>query len=249
MDPKAFWEPYTGAVSLTFDDGEKSQLDRALPLMDELGLKGTFYLCPVRETWEKDLEPWAAVARAGHEIGNHSRGHKCSKNFLNLPHGLEDMTLDEIEADILEAQERLVQIAPHQKEWTFCYPCFNTEVGAGVERRSYVPVVAKHFLAARAAGEYGFGNYPNVIDLACVWGSATVRMSGFEMIGLVEELTARGQWVVLVFHEIDGARLTVGSHDFKMLLDYVHRRSDEIWTAPFVEIAKKIAKIRASRQG
>ena len=49
MDPKAFWKPYTGAVSLTFDDGEKSQLDRALPLMDELlDLREQRIVCPKR---------------------------------------------------------------------------------------------------------------------------------------------------------------------------------------------------------
>ncbi|GAG20862.1 unnamed protein product, partial [marine sediment metagenome] len=76
---------------------------------------------------------------------------------------------------------------------------------------------------------------------ACLWSMPTDRMSGFEMIGLVEGLVSKGQWVIFTFHEIDGARLTVGSYDFNMLLDYLHRRSNEIWTAPVAEIAKKVA--------
>jgi hypothetical protein len=119
-------------------------------------------------------------------------------------------------------------------------------VGRGAGRQSYVPVIAKHFLAGRGGGEYGFGNVPAVMDLACLAALATDRMSGFEMIGLVEELTSMGQWVVLVFHEIDGNRLTVGSYDFNMLLNYLHRRRDAIWTAPVVEIARKIADFQAS---
>jgi hypothetical protein len=71
------------------------------------------------------------------------------------------------------------------------------------------------------------------------------RMSGFEMIGLVEELVHRGLWIILIFHEIDGERLTVGSYDFKMLLNYLHRKKDLIWTAPVLEVAKKIVSNRS----
>jgi len=84
------------------------------------------------------------------------------------------------------------------------------------------------------------------MDLACVWSTPAERMSGFEMIGLIEGLATRGPWVVLTFHEIDGSRLTVGSYDFGVLLEYLQRRSNEIWTAPLVEVAAKIAGARRS---
>jgi hypothetical protein len=246
MAQSNFWAPCCGAVSLTFDDGMPSQRKKAIPEMDKRGLRGTFYLFPQGNDWRGSLSPWKAVAAAGHEIGNHTLSHLCPGSLLGQRGGLEDRTLEEVEADILAAQERLVEIAPHQKEWTFCYPCYSTFVGRGAGRQSYVPVIAKHFLAGRGGGEYGFGNVPAVMDLACLAALATDRMSGFEMIGLVEELTSMGQWVVLVFHEIDGNRLTVGSYDFNMLLNYLHRRRDAIWTAPVVEIARKIADFQAS---
>jgi len=159
--------------------------------------------------------------------------------------GLEEKSLPEIEKDIFVAHKRLTEIAPHQNDWTFGYPCSNTFVGRGTKRHSYVPLIARHFLAGRSSGEYGFGNHPGIIDLACVWGISVERMSGFEMIGLVEELTHQGLWVILIFHEIDGERLTVGSYDFNMLLNYLHRKRDEIWIAPVIEIAKKIFSNRS----
>ncbi|HUW55071.1 MAG TPA: polysaccharide deacetylase family protein [Planctomycetota bacterium] len=244
MGSSDFWTPHLGAVSLTFDDGHPSQLSKAIPLMDRAGIRGTFYLNPQGDDWRKTLQPWSDVARRGHEIGNHSLSHTCSNNFWGGRGGLEDRTLDEIETDILAAQERLVEIAPHQADWTFGYPCYNMFVGRGVDRRSYVPVVAKHFLAGRGPGEYGFANRPDVVDLPSLWSTSVTLMSAFEMIGLVEGLAGTGQWVVLVFHEIDGSRLTVGSHDFKLLLDYLVRRADAIWTAPVVEVARKIADAR-----
>ncbi|MFB3891872.1 MAG: polysaccharide deacetylase family protein [Phycisphaerae bacterium] len=244
MKSDGFWKPYRGAVSLTFDDGNPSQLALAIPAMDALGFKGTFYLNPRAPDWRRRLAPWKAVAAAGHEIGNHTLSHTCSRNFGFAPRGLEDMTADEIERDILAAQERLVLIAPLQRDWTFAYPCYQTFIGRGASRQSYVPVVARHFLAGRAGGEHGFANHPRAVDLHAAWGVGVELMSGFEMIGMVEDLAARGRWVILVFHEFNGHRLTVAMHDFQLLLDYLHRRRKEVWTAPMAEVAGKIARAR-----
>lgn len=41
-----------GAVSLTFDDGSQSQLDIAIPILNEFGLLGTFYINPRGDDWE-----------------------------------------------------------------------------------------------------------------------------------------------------------------------------------------------------
>lgn len=242
MPPKNCFAPYCGAVSLTFDDGTASQREKAIPEMDKRGLRGTFYLCPQGDNWRETYSPWKAIAAAGHEIGNHTMSHVCSSGLgLGGQRGLEDLTPKDLEADILAAQERLVDVAPRQKEWTFCYPCYMTFTGRGTGRQSYVPVVAKHFLAGRGGGEFGFGNVPIAVDLACFAGLDVARRSGFEMIGLVEELTSRGHWVVLVFHAIESGWLSVGSYDFNMLLNFLHRRRDAIWTAPAVEVARKIA--------
>ena len=244
MDLDTFWAPYRGAVSLTFDDGLESQLTKALPAMEQAGVKATFYLGVRGGNWATDKARWAEVAARGHEIGNHSLSHTCSRNLWGS-RGLEDMTVEEVERDIVSAQERLDEIAPHQEQWTFAYPCYDTFVGRGASRQSYVPVVAKRFLAGRGRGQYGFANRPDAVDLACVWCTPTERMSGFEMIGLVEGLATRGLWIVLTFHEIDGSRLTVGSYDFGVLLEYLQRRSNEIWTAPLGEVAEKIAGARS----
>jgi hypothetical protein len=74
-------------------------------------------------------------------------------------------------------------------------------------------------------------------------------MSGFEMIGLAEELTAAGRWVIFVFHEIDGARLTVGGYDFGLLLNYLNRKRERIWTAPVAEVARRIAQVQLRPAG
>jgi len=241
----ACWSPHRGAVSLTFDDGTQNQLDKAVPVLDEFGLRGTFYVVPRGEDWRQRMAPWRAVAAAGHEIGNHSLSHICPDNIIGRTGGLEERAVAEIETDILAAQKRLIEIAPHQTHWTFAYPCYCTYVGRGEERQSYVPVVARHFIAGRTGGEYGFGNAPHLVDLASVWGLSVERMSGYEMIGLVEEAVARGQWAILILHEIEGQRLSVGGYHYRLLLDYLCRHADEIWTAPVVEVAARVAAFQA----
>jgi len=240
---REFWAPWHGGVSLTFDDGRDCQLAKAIPPMDARGINGTFFLCPGFLQSAGALDPWRGVAARGHEVGNHTFSHTMSSNHSG-GHGLEDLTLEEIEQDILRAQEVLTPLAPHQRQWTFCYPSYERHVGRGTGRQSYVPLVAKHFLAGRTGVEYGCANHPLTVDLACAWGLDTQRMSGFEMIGLVEELTRRGRWVVFAFHDIDGPRLTVGNHDFLMLLDYLAANSDRLLTAPFGAIAERIALLQ-----
>ena len=244
----ALWKPYQGAVTLSFDDGTENQLNRVVPLLNSYRIRGTFYIHPHGNDWEQRCAPWKAVAAAGHEIGNHTLSHACSNQIYGKGGGLEDMTLEDVESDILRAQERLNRIAPHQEKWTLAYPCYLSYVGRGLSRRSYVPVVARHFLAGRIAGEYGFGNHPYFCDLSCLWGLPMERMSGYEMIGLVEELICKHRWVILIFHEVDGRRLSVQSYHFEMLLDYLKRRAGELLIAPVIDIARKVRDFQESHE-
>ena len=248
MNPYAeFWEPYQGVVSLTFDDGRPTQLEHAIPMMDAHGLRGTFYLCPGGDDWRERLEPWVAVAQRGHEIGNHTISHPSPRNLSpETGRAYDDLDLGEIEREIVSARERLGEIAPHQTAWTFCYPCYHTHVGFGPTRQSYIPVVEKHCVAGRGKGEYGQGNCPDAVDLGFVYGLPCERMSAWEMIGLVEDLAVgKGRWVVLVFHDISGDRLSTSRFDFEQLCAYLERRRDVVRCAPVIDVA---VEIRASRE-
>ena len=67
------------AISLTFDDARDSQVEGGTALLDQFGVKGTFYVVP--GAVERKLEGWKRAAANGHEIGNHSLKHPCSGNF------------------------------------------------------------------------------------------------------------------------------------------------------------------------
>src|SRR5207237_10070805 len=104
-----------GAVSLTFDDGMTSQLQLAVPILEEAGLRGTFYVCPRGEDWAERLKPWRAVALAGHEVGNHTVSHLCARNFaFSADRCLETVTLEEMEWEVGEGKRRLRELIPGQ---------------------------------------------------------------------------------------------------------------------------------------
>ena len=239
-----------GAVSLTFDDGMRSQLETAIPLLDEHGLQATFYLNPPCDgdeaAWREILAPWRAAAGRGHEIGNHSLTHPCSQNFAFISSasrkGLESMTLEDIERDVLEAERRLCVGIPEQTVRSFCYPCYQSYVGAGPARQSYVPVIARHFVAARGKGETA--NDPARCDLHDLWSWPAERMSGAELVGLAERAAAEGRWAVFTFHGIDEGHLPVAAVDLAELCGFLARHHERLWTAPVAVAAQHVIEWR-----
>jgi peptidoglycan-N-acetylglucosamine deacetylase len=245
----SFWpDSYRAAVSLTFDDGTRSQLETAVPLLERYGLRGTFYLNPrgavesvgLGDSYLEQLASWLPVQASGHEIGNHTVVHPCSLNVnldWNAPHNLINWTLEQIEADILEAQRRIRTAFPAQTANTFAYPCYESTLGRGERRVSYTPIVARHFVAARAKSELmgSLANDPLWCDLHHLNSWPCERQMGATMIGLVDQAAALGRWSVFTFHGVDEGNLLVGSSDLEELFTYLASRPD-IWTAPLVKV-------------
>lgn len=240
-DTQRVFEGRRGAVSITFDDGTENQLARAVAPLDERGLRGTFYINP-RDTVMTDFaDDWRAIARRGHEIGNHTLSHPCPASITG-GRGLEDMTLDGMEADVLEADRRLRLIAPEQDAWTFAYPCYATYVGRGPDRQSYVPIVAKHFVAGRAAGEIGFANHPARMDRFALVATPVERLEVEEVLHLIERLSFSGHWLILVFHDIETGVLPVRSDRYLTILDYIATASTEIYVATVGEVIRNVCQ-------
>jgi hypothetical protein len=154
------------------------------------------------------------------------------------------MTLADIEADILEASRRLRALIPEQESFTFCYPCYQDYVGEGVNRQSYVPIVARHFPAGRGKGE--IANHPLAADLAYLSSFPVERMSGAELVGLADRAAAQGRWAILTLHGIHQGHLSVADVDLRELVTYLARHRDRIWTAPVVQVAQRLIEWRKS---
>ncbi len=72
-------------VALTFDDGPTDKTPQILKILDELGVKCTFFL--TGRQIEENPGFTRAIAQAGHQIGNHSYSHERmifkSKAFID----------------------------------------------------------------------------------------------------------------------------------------------------------------------
>lgn len=60
-------------VAITFDDGPTQQVEDILPILEKYNAKATFFL--IGNEIEKNSEAAQMIARAGHQIGNHTYSH------------------------------------------------------------------------------------------------------------------------------------------------------------------------------
>jgi peptidoglycan/xylan/chitin deacetylase (PgdA/CDA1 family) len=109
-----------GAFAFTFDDGQREQIALAAPMLDALRLKATFVINPGKtpangESWFGSWEQWRALAKNGHEIGNHAMTHE----------NLSKATDEVLQREVVDAKA-LIEKEMGLPCYTFVYP-FNAE--------------------------------------------------------------------------------------------------------------------------
>src|SRR6476660_8038790 len=87
---RAAWpNGFRAAVSISFDDARRSQVELGLPLIDQMGIPATFYVLP--DGVNQAPRGWHDLVASGHEVGNHTFMHPCSGNFAwSRHHSIED---------------------------------------------------------------------------------------------------------------------------------------------------------------
>jgi peptidoglycan/xylan/chitin deacetylase (PgdA/CDA1 family) len=236
-------EGIVAAVSLTFDDGMRSQRDVGVPLLNRYDVRATFYVNP-RDDYREALASWRSAVEAGHELGNHTITHPCSKNFAFISdsgrRALEEMSIEDIGWEIDETNRRLRELFPEQGVVSFAYPCYQPFVGRGGRRQSYVPAVLERCVAGRGRGERS--NDPRYCDLGYLWSWPCERMTSQTLIGIVEEAIRERRWAVLTFHGIHEGHLSVAEGDLAELCAHLKRNSSRVWCAPVAEVARWVGE-------
>ena len=181
-----------GLVSLTLDDGWKSAVEHAFPLLTKYDVPATFYI--ISKTLNDTEFPLYMnsgdlnlLASHGHEIGIHTRSH------LHLPE------LPETEAwtEIVEGREDL-RILGFDSD-TFAYP-----FGEWTPR--IVKLVREAgFLAARSIVD-GFNNETtNPLLLRCKHVVEDTLESDIRE--WIDEAVRKNVWLILMFHQIEERRV------------------------------------------
>lgn len=235
------------AISLTFDDARLSQIDRGIPILDEYGLKGTFYVSIV--SMKERLEGWKKAVAAGHEIANHSVKHPCSGNFpFSRDKALEDYTLDIMQNELDQASstvEQLLGVRPV----SFAYPCGQKYVGRGMNLESYVPLVAETFLTGRGWLDE-WANDPAFCDMAQLMGVKLDEKNFDQVKTLMDRTLADGGWLVFCSHEVaEDGRLVTSSQTLRALCEYAKDPKNGIWLDTVENIATYILKQRSGKAG
>ncbi|WP_052732208.1 polysaccharide deacetylase family protein [Hymenobacter terrenus] len=238
------WNNKQCAVVLTYDDAIDAHLDNAVPALDSLKLRGTFYLIGSVPVVTRRLNEWRLVAKHGHELGNHTMYHPCDsrlpgRGFVTPDHDLSKYTVERAVNEI-RATNALLKKIDGKTARTFAYPCGERQIGNAF----FYDQLRKDFVATR-------GVTPGLqtdaqVDLADVNCYPVNGQSGAYLIDLVQKAQQSHTLLVFLFHGVGGGHhLNVDLQAHRHLLHYLKAHEKDIWVAPMVEVAEKI---RASQQ-
>lgn len=221
------------AVSLTYDDGLNSQLQNAAPDLDSFGFKATFFL--TEENMDARLADWQALEKRGHEMADHTVTHPCGALQTYSATAFARQQIDPME-QYLDAH------FSSPKPRSFAYSCGFTGLGRGSiqqRRERYLSVLRPRVLAARTVE--GPPNDPRRL------ADDRYQLNAFEptydhddprrAFAYVRAAMRRGEWAILVFHEVLPTRRGEGDTS-----QYVHHAilewlsKEPVWCAPMREV-------------
>lgn len=230
------------AVSLSFDDARESQVKLGTPLLDQYGIKATFYVVP--STMQRQLEGWKKAVASGHEIGNHSLTHPCMENFdWSRKNALENYSLNAMRKNLAECNKKIEELLGVKPE-VFAYPCGQKFVGRGAKTKSYVPLVSKMFLTGRGWMDEAANN-PRYCNFAQLTGVEMDGKNFDQILPLIEDAKKNGKWLLLAGHEMgEGGQQTTRLAMLKQLAEYVNNPANGIWIAPVGTVAKYIQQTK-----
>ena len=223
------------AVSLAYDDALDSQLDVAIPQLDKHGLKGSFYLQLSNPAVDRRLAAWRAAAGNGHELGNHSLFHQCSRkaaghDWVQPQRDLDTTSVAQMQDQLALANTMLYAI-DGRRQRTYTVPCGDT-LAAGA---NYLPAVASSFVAIKVGGQAVTPSM-QALDPHAVGVYAPEGLSGQQLIALVQQAAAKGTMVNFTFHGVGGDYLTTSAAAHEELLSYLAANRKLYWTDTFLNI-------------
>lgn len=231
---------YQAAVCLTYDDGLDCHLDVAVPALDSVNLKGTFYCTGFSSSLHNRLDEWRSIAKNGHELGNHTLFHPCDGERFDwvIPeYDLRTYTMLQLRNELYTANT-LLHAVDGKNERTFGYTCSDFEV----HNMNFIDSIRHMFVAARSDGLI-----PETIDqvdihFAPSWG--VVDPTGEQLIEYVKKAQERGTIAIFMFHSVGGGYLNVSAEAHRELLAYLRSNNKVIWTDTFINVMKYIKENR-----
>ncbi len=241
---QSVWQSKKCAVVLTYDDAIAQQLDNAVPVLDSLQLKATFYLTAY---FAKDrLRDWKNVAAKGHELGNHTLFHPCNggkgREWVKPDYDLKQYTLQRM-VDETRMTNVFLHAIDGKTKRTFAYTCGDMRIGD----TSFINSMKDDFVAARAVRNEM--HTIDKIDLYNVDCYMVNNNTAAQMIQWVKKAEATNSLLVILFHGVGGGNsLNVQVTEHSKFLHYLKQHEEHIWITTMLDAAENIKQYNAKNK-
>ena len=220
------------AVSITFDDVPRNVLENAVPLLEEHGVRGTFYVAPGMPgagtivLGEQDVR---SLVAAGHHVGCHSMTH----------YSLREGTAAGLHRDAIEGKRALARVTGQAGTDHFAFP-----YGAVSPRAK--ELLSRTFATMRTSTR---GINTGRVDLTYLRaenlysGASGLDLQGAER--LVNSTATNGGWLIFYTHGV-GDRpgpYDTSTDDFRRVLEVVVRS-----TLPVLSVAEAYESLQEEKE-
>ena len=229
------WGGKKCAVVLTYDDAINQHLDNAVPLLDSLGLKATFYITAYSPSMQTRLNVWRKLAANGHELGNHTLYHPCiggkGREWVKADYDMSKYSVQRM-IDETRMTNLFLQALDGKTTRTFAFTCGDMKIGDS----SFINAMKNDFVAARAVRNEM--HTIDKIDLYNVDCYMVNNNTAGQMIEWVKKAMNDNALLVILFHGVGGGNsLNVSLPEHRLFLQYLKQNQKDIWIAPMIEVA------------
>src|SRR5450759_4234744 len=234
--PGTPWQGRKRAVVLTYDDAIDQQLDNAVPVLDSLDLKATFYVIAYSTSVQNRMNEWKKLADKGYELGNHTLFHPClggpGRSWLKPDYDMRNYNVQRM-VDETRMTNVFLQALDGKKKRTFELTCGDMKIGDS----SFINAMKKDFVAARAVRSEM--HQINQIDLYNVDCYMVNNNTAEEMIAWAKKAMETNSLLVILFHGVGGGNgLDVSLPNHWQFLAYLKQHQKDIWIPTMLEAAE-----------
>lgn len=232
------WQGKKCAVVLTYDDAINQHLDNAVPLLDSLGLKATFYITAYSTSMQNRMGDWRKLAEKGYELGNHTLFHPCigglGKSWLKPEYDMRNYSVQRM-IDETRMTNVFLQALDGKTKRTFAFTCGDMKIGDS----SFINAMKNDFVAARAVRAQM--HRINEVDLLNVDCYMVNGETGAQLIEWAKKAVETNSLLIILFHGVGGGNaLDVSLPAHREFLQYLKQNEKDIWIAPMLEVAEHI---------
>ncbi len=236
--PNVPWQGKECAVVLTYDDAIDQHLDNAVPVLDSLGLKASFYITASSPSIQTRMKEWKQLAVNGHELGNHTLFHPCDggpgRSWVKPEYDLRNYTVQRM-IDETRMTNIFLQSLDGKTRRTFAFTCGDMKIGDS----SFINPMKKDFVAARAVRNE---MHPiDEIDLYNIDCYVVNGESGAQLIDWAKKAMETHSLLVILFHGVGGGNaLNVSLSAHREFLIFLKQNEKDIMIAPMIDVADHI---------